>query len=103
MNQTELSPFLADPGPLPKSQTLLRESGLRVMLLHLKSGERIPEHHAPGAITVHCLQGEVDFFVAGAKVELRAGTLIGVEPKAQHRLNAHQESLVLVTLWEQVP
>ena len=67
MNQTDLHPFLSDPAALPRSTTLLRESGLRILLLHVKDTEGIPEHHTAGAISVQCLQGEVNFLLGRRK------------------------------------
>lgn len=98
MNRSALRPFLADPSVLPRSTTLLRENGLRCLLLHLKSGEEIPEHSAPGAISVHCLQGHVLFSEGEATAELHPGELLTVPANAPHALQAREESLLLVTL-----
>lgn len=103
MSQIDLRPFLADPSALPKATTLLREAGIRALLLHLKAGDEIPEHQASGAITVQCLQGEVSFSVAGSKIPLSPGVLIGVPPGSPHSLAAGQESLLLVTMSEPAP
>ncbi len=102
MNQTDLRPFLSDPAALPRSTTLLRESGLRILLLHVKDTEGIPEHHTAGAISVQCLKGEVNFFVGGEESQLTPGLLISVPPGSPHSLVARQESLLLVTISEQV-
>lgn len=100
MNQADLRPFLSDSASLPRSTTLLREGGLHVILLHLKSGEQIPEHHANGAISVHCVQGEVSFSAGEENVELAAGMLISLAAKRPHSLVARQNSLVLVSRTE---
>src|SRR5690349_6072538 len=73
MNQIDLRSFMADSATLPKSTTLIRENGLRTLLLHLKGGEAIPEHHTRGAITVECLKGRVTFLAGEEKVELALG------------------------------
>ncbi len=98
MNQSDLRPLLADPSALPRSTTLLRENGLRCLLLHLKPGEEIPEHSAPGPISVHCLQGQVLFSEGEATTELHPGQLLTVAANAPHALQAREESLLLVTL-----
>ncbi len=102
MNPTDLNAFLADPSALPRSTTILRENGLRCLVLHLKAGEQIPEHQARGAISVHCLQGEVRFSAGEEKVELRAGLLITLASGLPHALVAQQESVLLVTMSEPV-
>lgn len=98
MNQSDLNSLLAGPSALPRSTTLLHENGLRCLLLHLKPGEEIPEHSAPGAISVHCLQGQVLFSEGEATTELHPGLLLTVPAKAPHALQARKESLLLVTL-----
>ncbi|MGH9620318.1 MAG: cupin [Bryobacteraceae bacterium] len=79
---------------------MLRESGLHVILLHLKSGEQIPEHQANGAISVHCMQGAVSVSAGEETVELAAGMLISLAAKSPHSLIARQDSLVLVSRTE---
>jgi len=101
MNQIDLRPFVDDPSALPKATTLLRESGQRILLLHLKSGEQIPEHQTSGAITVHCLKGQVTFSARTETVELSPGLLISLGPGSPHSLLANQESVLLVSVSEQ--
>ena len=84
--------------PLPRSTTLLLENGLRVLLLHLKPGEQIPEHQARGAISVQCLQGEATFQSGEERVELEQHTLITLGPNAPHSVSARSEALLLVTI-----
>jgi quercetin dioxygenase-like cupin family protein len=103
MTISDLNPLLADPAALSRSTTLLRENGLRCLLLHLKAGEEIPEHRAPGAISVHCLQGQVLFSEGEATTELHPGLLLTVAPNAPHALQAREESVLLVTLAQPVP
>jgi quercetin dioxygenase-like cupin family protein len=102
MNQYDLNVPFTDPSALPRSTTVLRENGLRCLLLHLKTGEEIPEHQARGAITVHCLQGEVQFSAGAQVVDLRTGMLVSLAAGDLHALAARQESLLLVTLSESV-
>jgi quercetin dioxygenase-like cupin family protein len=96
MKQTDL--FANGAAALPRSTTVLQESGLRVLLLHLKPGERLPEHQTRGAITVQCLQGEVSFASGEETVELRPGLLLSLPPGAPHGLEARKDALLLVTL-----
>ncbi len=100
MNRTDLQKFLDDMAALPRTTTLLREDGLRTLLLHLKTGEQIPEHQTRGAITVHCLKGEAIFSSGNERVELRPGSLIGLGPGSPHDVAAQQDTLLLVTISE---
>lgn len=100
MNQSNLNELLANAATLPRSTMLLREDGLRCLLLHLKAGEEIPKHQARGAISVHCLQGETSFSAGEETTELQPGRLITLPPGIPHALTARTESLLLVTLSE---
>lgn len=102
MNHASLESFLTNTSRLPRATTLLREAGLRVMLLHLQPGEQIPEHHTPGAISVHCLTGQAVFSQGAEQFNLRPLSIISVGPAAPHSVKAEQDTLLLVTVSEQV-
>lgn len=102
MSHIDLNALLADASALPRSTTLVRENGLRCILLHLKPGENIPEHQARGPISVHCLGGEVQFSAGEERTDLRAGLLITLKAGLPHALTAREDSLLLVTLSEPV-
>ncbi len=102
MKQTDLGTFLSAADRLPRATTLFQESGLRGLLLHLKAGEQIPEHQTRGAITVHCLQGEATFGSGEEQATLRPASLISLAPATPHRVMAQQDTLLLVTVGEQV-
>jgi quercetin dioxygenase-like cupin family protein len=82
--------------------TLFRENGLRTLLLHLNSGEQIPEHQTRGAITVQCLQGEAILLSGDERLELRPNLLLSLAPGMPHSVAAQQDTLLLVTISEQV-
>lgn len=103
MSQADLQVYLNDSAGLPRTTPLFREKGLRTLLLHLKAGEQIPEHQTRGAIMVHCLQGEAAFFLFNERIALSPGALISVPPDAAHSLAAQQDTLLLVTMSEQIP
>jgi quercetin dioxygenase-like cupin family protein len=63
-----------EPGASPRS--LVKTQTLEVRRLTLPKGRAIPTHHAPGEITVHCLDGRVAFTANGETRELSAGQLI---------------------------
>ncbi|MBV8550564.1 MAG: hypothetical protein JOY54_04635 [Acidobacteriaceae bacterium] len=103
MSYADLQPFISDTAGLARTTTLFRETGLRTLLLHLKAGEQIPEHQTRGAITVHCLKGEATFLSGQERVELRPASLISLAPSIAHSVIAQQDTLLLVTVSEQVP
>lgn len=103
MTRIDLNSHLTNIASLPRSTTVLRENGLRCLLLHLKPGEEIPEHQAPGAITVHCLTGQASFVANTDRVELVPHALITVSAGTPHSVSAREESLLLVTVAEPTP
>ena len=105
MTQVDLQDFLGKPAAsVPRTTTLLRESGLRTMLLHLNTAERIPEHQTRGAITIQCLTGKGAFFIGSDRVELRPGLLLSVPPSVPHSVIAAEDKdlSLLVTVSEQI-
>ena len=102
MTRADLNNFTNDPAALPRTTTLLREVGLRTLVLHLKAAERIPEHQTAGAILVQCVEGQ-GVFAAGEDIaELRPGVLISVPAAALHSVAAAEDRdlLLLVTISE---
>ena len=78
--------------------TLTKEPGLRLVLLLLGRGTRIPEHQAAGPLTLHVLSGSV-IFRAGAREErVAAGELVVLEAAIAHDVEALEESSCLLTL-----
>lgn len=78
--------------------TLIKDAGLRVVLIALRSGARLEEHHAPGRITIHALDGALTVRAAGQAVELGPGELLTLGPAIPHDVEARLDSAVLLTI-----
>jgi quercetin dioxygenase-like cupin family protein len=102
MKHINLQAYQSDTAALPRSTPLFHEPGLRGLLLHLKTGEELPEHSTPGTITVQCVKGEVVFASGEEQNTLTPGSLISVAAGASHRVSAQQDSLLLVTIREEI-
>jgi len=76
---------------------LAKASTLEVRRLTLTKGREIPTHHAPGEITVHCLEGRIAFTAGGDRHELGAGQLLVLAAGAPHSVAGLEDSVVLVT------
>lgn len=79
-------------------KVLINEPGHRVMLICMREGHAVPEHSAPGKVTIHAVQGHVTFFEGETPCDLRAGEMVSMEPSAKHRVEAHEDSVLLVTV-----
>jgi quercetin dioxygenase-like cupin family protein len=102
MNHTDLQAFQTKSAALPRSTVLFHEPGIRGLLLHLNADEQIPEHSTPGSISVQCLQGDVIFAAGEEQITLSPGSLVSLAPAVPHRLAAQQDSLLLVTIREEI-
>lgn len=89
---------LGDKLPETKTQTLFKSDDVEVLRLILPAGKVIPEHKAPGAITVHCLEGEIAFTAFGKTQTLTNGQMLCLPKAEPHALTAAQNSSVLVTI-----
>ncbi len=70
---------------------------LRQTVIALVAGRGLDEHENPGEATVHVLQGRVALVSGEESVELSAGELV-VVPDHRHRLDALEDSVVLLTV-----
>ena len=80
------------------ARTLIKYDDLRVVLMALKAGCRIPEHKANRRISVQVLSGHVRLNAAGRTCDLRPGSLLALHERAPHNLETLDESAVLLTI-----
>lgn len=80
------------------ARTLVKQQGIRVVLITMKKGARIPQHRAEGDITVHVLTGKISFCVGAEERLLGPGKLLAVARELRHDLQAVEDSEVLLTL-----
>ena len=76
----------------------MKDHDLRVVLMALKAGARIPEHKANGRISVQVLSGHVRLNAAGCTSDLRPGSLLALDERTPHDVEALDESAVLLTI-----
>jgi quercetin dioxygenase-like cupin family protein len=78
--------------------TLVKTAALEVIRLVIPAGKALPEHRAPGEITVQCLEGAIDFTTDGRDVRLAAGQMLYLAAGVPHALRGVQDSSVLLTI-----
>jgi len=80
------------------AETLVKEPGLRLVLIALKDGGRMRKHQTHTSITVQVVEGMVRFEVDNRIIQLIAGTVLAVDANLPHNLEAVGESAVLLTM-----
>jgi uncharacterized protein (DUF2249 family)/mannose-6-phosphate isomerase-like protein (cupin superfamily) len=83
-----------DSKPFPK--VLMNQPGYRMVLLNMRSGQKIPEHATKEMVTVYAISGHITFYAANLGCDLRAGEVICIDAEVPHRLEAHEDSALLV-------
>ena len=80
------------------SFTLVREPGFTLLLVVLSTGATLPEHKAPGPISVLVLEGRVAFSAQGKRLELGLHGLVTLPAQVLHKVEALEDSAILVTI-----
>lgn len=78
--------------------TVAKQSELRLVLVALKAGGLMHEHHADAPITVHSLEGRIRFEVDGESHEVTPGHVLVVAAGLSNSVHAIEESAFLLTI-----
>ena len=81
-----------------RSSSLIKSNQLQLMRVVLRAGERLPEHHVRGEITLQCLEGRAAVQTPGHHVELGAGQLVLLPAGEPHAVHALLDTSLLVTV-----
>jgi uncharacterized protein (DUF2249 family)/quercetin dioxygenase-like cupin family protein len=77
---------------------LVSEPDTRIVLLCLRAGQKVPEHSAAGVVTVQAITGHATFYDGDEPCEMFAGMLVRLGPGRPHRVEAHKDAALLVTI-----
>ena len=80
------------------SYALLKAPQLEVIRVVLPAGRAMPGHQVAGEITVQCLEGVIDFEIAGETRRMRQGGFLHLDGGVPHRLTALEDASALVTI-----
>jgi quercetin dioxygenase-like cupin family protein len=80
------------------ARTLVKYPNLRIVLIGLRPGANIAEHHAAGPVSIHVISGHVLVRAAGQVFDLQKEQLLSIEAQLPHDVEALAESAVLVTI-----
>lgn len=81
-----------------RSASLLQTDALKITRMVIRQDQEIPCHEASGEATVQCLEGQIDFHVAGRTQRLIPGQLVHLDKGEPHAIVALEDSSLLVTL-----
>ena len=84
--------------PNEHTKAIVKTDEMELARLYLPAGKVIPNHKVSGPITVHCINGKVDFTAMGATQELRSGQLLYLMPGEPHSLEAVEDSVILLSI-----
>lgn len=91
---------LQDPAQTGKDRTviLLKTESLRVIFRSFSEGASLPTHKAPGPITVHVLDGHIEFAAGARTTPVRKGEVLALESGVPHSVKALSNSAILITV-----
>jgi uncharacterized protein (DUF2249 family)/quercetin dioxygenase-like cupin family protein len=77
-------------------KVLMEEPGYRMVLLSMRATQLVPAHTSKGMVTIHAILGHVTLFAGPFPDELYAGQVICIESGVSHRIEAIEDSALLV-------
>jgi uncharacterized protein (DUF2249 family)/quercetin dioxygenase-like cupin family protein len=98
MQPIDLNDFIGFNDQRVNPVVLANEPDMRLLLLCMRAGQQVPEHSAAGSITVQAITGRATFYDGEEACEMFAGSLVRVEAGRLHRVEAHTDAALLVTM-----
>ena len=80
------------------AKTLVKYDDLRVVLIGLRTSERMPDHKTTGRITIHMISGHIRLRAVGRTFDLVLGSLLSLDKEVTHDLQALEDSAFLLTI-----
>lgn len=80
------------------ARTLVKHEDVRVVLIALRAGARIPNHQTGGRITIHTVRGHVRVRAQDQDRDLPLGNLLALDRALPHDVEALEDSAILLTI-----
>lgn len=80
--------------------TLVKTPRMRVVLMALRNGASLREHHVEGPITVLVMEGSINFIVGQETCHLHRNGFVSLEGTIPHDVEALEDSVVLLTIMQ---
>ena len=78
--------------------TVYKTDGMRIVLIALHKGTVMEKHTTNGVVSVHVLEGEINFNTEEEYYNLKKGKLIALHTNVAHSVSAVEESVFLLTV-----
>lgn len=78
--------------------TLVKNEGMRIVLIAMQEGNEIRMHLSEGEISVHILEGQLAFNKENGSMVLNKGQLLALYEDIQYELIAIRETTLLLTM-----
>ncbi|PZR99216.1 MAG: hypothetical protein DLM70_15835 [Chloroflexi bacterium] len=82
----------------PGGRTLVKQPGLRIVLMALKATGRLREHLASGPISIQAIEGHLRVRLPDESIDLTPGQLLALESGIRHEVEALEDSVFLLTM-----
>jgi quercetin dioxygenase-like cupin family protein len=83
--------------------TLLHQAPVRLVLFAFAAGGRMPEHRAPGWVTIQVLRGALRVRTPDAQHDLVEGRILALAPGVPHDVDAAEEADMLLGIYPETP
>jgi quercetin dioxygenase-like cupin family protein len=80
------------------ANTLVKYPDLRIVLIALKAGARLPEHSTAGRLSIQTLSGDVVVHAHEDVFDLSAGNVLTLDQDVAHDVEARIDSVLLLTI-----
>lgn len=80
------------------AKTVLHHRDLRMVLMVMKAGARIPRHHAKGSMTIQALDGRAVVTLLDSSFDLGPGKVLAIEPDLTHAVVAIEDTALILTI-----
>src|SRR5690349_8540943 len=80
------------------AKTLVKYETLRVVLMALRAGARVPQHQTKGRISIQTITGHILVRAEGRTFDMPTGALLALDHGLPHDVEALEESAFLLTI-----
>ena len=83
--------------------TLMHQGPVRLVLFAFSAGGRMPQHSAPGWVTIQVLRGTLRVRTPQAQHVLGEGQVLALAPDVPHDVDAGEEADMLLGVYPETP